>query len=148
MEQLSKIEERLKSHSLRVTQSRLAVATILIQKNSLLTPEEIHKSIQDSKDLNCDQASVYRTLSTFEEIGLVEKTLFQGEPVRYKIKDSQDKCDDHHHVHYFKCKSCQIIIPLKGCIVDKQVRELEEEGYQGLSHHLEITGLCPKCASH
>ena len=62
MNQLEQIKEVLQSHTLRVTNSRLAVAAILIKNNTLLTPEEIYKKIQKSKKFNCDQASVYRTL--------------------------------------------------------------------------------------
>ena len=145
MNQFVQVKEALQSQSLRITQPRLAVASILIKNKALLTSEEIHTQIQGSKKLNCDQASVYRTLTTFEELGLVKRSIFQGEPARFMLSTSK-KDNDHHHEHFFKCNQCQIIEPLKGCLISKQERQLESNGYRNLSHHLEITGLCPNCA--
>ncbi|MDC0253814.1 transcriptional repressor [Bacteriovoracales bacterium] len=145
MNQLEQVRNILQSHALRITQSRLAVATVLIKNNTLLTTEEIYKQIQRSKKLSCDQASVYRTLATFEELGLVKKSIFQGEPSRYML-DIIKRKNVHHHEHFFKCNGCNIIKPLKGCLISKQEKKLEENGYRNLNHHLEIKGLCPSCA--
>ena len=145
MNQLKQVRNILQSHALRITQSRLAVASILIKNNTLLTPEEIYKQIQRSKKLSCDQVSVYRTLAIFEQLGLVKKSTFQGEPSRYML-DIIKRKNTHHHEHFFKCNGCNIIKPLKGCLISKQEKKLEEDGYRDLTHHLEITGLCPSCA--
>ncbi|MGB0452998.1 MAG: Fur family transcriptional regulator [Bacteriovoracaceae bacterium] len=153
MNKLSQIKDILQSEGLRITQSRLSVATILIKNNALLTPEEIYNRILKSKTLSSDQASVYRTLSTFEELGLVKKSIFQGEPARYMLESfEKKKCQghdhdhDHAHEHYFKCVKCKKIEPFTGCLVSQKEKELEKKGYRNLSHHLEITGICPSCA--
>lgn len=145
MNKLVQVKDILQDHGLRVTQSRLAVATILLRRDSLLTADEIFSNIQKSKSLNCDQASVYRTLATFEELGLLKKSIFQGEPVRYMF-DAFTEADCNHHEHYFKCNRCNSIEPFSGCMVLKKEKELEKKGYKNLHHHLEITGLCPSCA--
>ena len=147
MNQFVQVKETLQSHSLRITKPRLAVASILIKNKALLTPEEIHTQIQGSKKLNCDQASVYRTLTTFEELGLVKRSIFQGEPARFMLSTSKnDNACSYGHEHFFKCNQCHSIEPLKECLISKQERQLESYGYRNLSHHLEITGLCPNCA--
>ena len=46
MNQFVQVKETLQSHSLRITKPRLAVASILIKNNALLTPEEIHTQIK------------------------------------------------------------------------------------------------------
>jgi len=146
MKKLNQVKEILQSHGLRITQSRLAVATILIKNSERpLTPEEIFNKVQNSKSLNCDQVSVYRTLTTFEELGLVKKSVFQGEAARYMLNES-DRTQSHHHEHFFKCDSCDVIEPFEDCLVSKKEKELERSGYKNLHHHLEITGLCPSCA--
>lgn len=143
MKDLDKVREALRSQGLRITQSRLAVATILIRnKKNLLTSEEIFNRVQNSKMLKCDQVSVYRVLSTFEELGLIKKSIFKGEATRYMFNESRDR----KHEHYFKCVSCHTIEPFEGCLVSKKEKELEKIGYKNLQHHLEITGLCPVCA--
>ena len=147
MNQFVQVKETLQSHSLRITKPRLAVASILIKNKALLTSEEIHTQIQGSKKLNCDQASVYRTLTTFEELGLVKRSIFQGEPARFMLSTSKkNSACGHKHEHFFKCNQCHTIEPLKECLISKQEKQLESYGYRNLSHHLEITGLCPSCA--
>ena len=147
MSGLDHVKTILQSHGLRVTKSRLAVATILIQnKSSLLTSVEIFKRITKAKKLNCDQVSVYRILSTFEQLGIARKNVFQGEAARYTFNEPSYGVIYHRHEHFFKCDQCGIIEPFEGCLVSKKERELEKNGYRELNHHLEITGLCPKCA--
>ena len=146
MKKISQIKESLNSHHLRVTQSRLAVASILIKNSErALTPEEIFYRIQRSKSLSCDQVSVYRNLTTFEKLGLVKKSVFQGEAARYMLNNNAEK-SGYNHEHFFKCKSCDIVEPFEDCLVSKKEKELEKSGYKNLHHHLEISGLCPACA--
>jgi len=146
MKELDKLKQTLKDRGLRVTKTRLSVASVLIKnKNSPLTSEEIFNKILKSKKYNCDQVSVYRILATFEELGVVQKSIFQGEATRYKLNTAKGS-SIHKHEHFFKCNSCNTIEPLNGCFVAKKEKELESKGYKGLHHHLEITGLCPSCA--
>ena len=140
---LNSIKEILKNNNLRITQSRLAVSSILLKANGRpLTSEEIYAKIKASSKFNCDQVSVYRVLSTFDELKLIMKSSFYGEASRYVLSDYEDE-----HQHYFKCDSCNLIEPLNGCLVAKKEKELEKFGYKNLRHHLEIVGICPSCAS-
>lgn len=137
-------KEFLQEQGYRVTQSRLSVAAILLKfENQHLSSEEIFHHIQKSKKYNCDQASVYRALALYVELGLVLKSSFQGEASRYSLSDVSEK---HSHKHYFKCIKCNVVEPFGDCLVGKKEKELEQKGYTQLTHHLEITGLCPGCA--
>ena len=145
MNNIKKIKEVLKENGLRVTQSRLAVAAILTRSNSVpLTSEEVFHKIKSSKVLHCDQVSVYRILSKFEELNIVKKSIFQGEASRYMIQDEKNKPGQHHE-HFFKCIACNTIESIEGCLVSRKEKELESRGYTNLNHHLEITGICPSC---
>lgn len=146
MEKLQQLKDILKKHGLRVTQSRLAVATILIKNSDRpLTSEEIFTRVQKTKNLSCDQVSVYRILSAFQDLGLIRKSSFQGDASRYILADDLEG-SAHKHEHFFKCVSCNKIEPFTGCLVANKERELEKKGYTNLRHHLEIIGLCPDCA--
>lgn len=145
MEQLKSITNLLRDKGLRVTQARIAVAEVLVREpEHFFTSEEIYSRIKKSKKHDCDQASVYRCLSAFEELGIVAKSSFHGEAARFQILPTEK--DKHHHEHYFKCQGCDEIEPLEDCLVAKKERELEARGYANLKHHLEIIGLCPRCA--
>ena len=146
MNKLEKVKDILKEKKLRITSSRLAVASFLIKnQKSTLRAEDIYSKISHSKDYDCDQVSVYRALTLFEELGLVTKTQFQGGAARYSLTSSL-KRNHAYHQHYFKCNQCNIIEPLDSCFVAKKESELKKNGYSNLKHHIEITGLCPNCA--
>lgn len=145
------IKEKLKENKMRVTHSRLAVAEILANHKELfLSAEEVHKKIENSKLSDCDRVSVYRILNSFDELNLLAKSSFQGEAIKYKFQldcchDSADHQHDHHH-HFFKCDACETVEPFSDCFLSKVEKELLQKGYSRLSHHLEITGLCPSCS--
>ncbi|MDB2447474.1 transcriptional repressor [bacterium] len=142
---LEEIKEKMRENSLRVTQTRIDIATLLLKNpGKPLSSEEIFSKVSKSKTMNCDQVSVYRVLSAFEKIGLVTKSIFQGEASRYMI-DTCGKKHEHHH-HYFKCKGCQKIEPFDGCFITRKEKEMESKGYTGLSHHIELVGYCPDCS--
>ena len=109
-----------------------------------MSSEEIFMEVSASKDFDCDQASVYRTLTKFEQLGIVAKSSFNGEAARFKFALAGHR--PRPHEHYFKCFDCGEIEALNDCLVAKKERELESKGYRSLSHHLEIVGLCPQCA--
>ena len=147
MQELELIKQRLKQEGLRVTRARLAVAEILIQaQDQFYSSEEIFNKIQLSKRLECDQVSVYRTLTTFESLGIVTKSNFQGEAARFQIITTSTQPVDHHQ-HFFKCIDCSKIEPFQGCIITQKEQELIAQGYKSLKHHLEIIGICPECAT-
>lgn len=143
---MDEIIKLLKANSLRVTKSRIAVASILVENSGqLLTPEEIFQKVETSESHACDQASVYRILNKFEELDIVTKSIFKGDAARYMI----DECgNDHsHHHHFFKCDSCGKIEAFDECFFSPKEKEMTASGYTNLSHHLEITGTCPSCSN-
>ncbi len=149
MKKIDRILEILKSNCLRITQTRISVAEVLLKnEDKLLTSEEIFQLIKDSKAHKCDQVSVYRILTKFVELRIIEKNNFQGEASKYSLREL-DKLGTKalKHEHYFKCNRCQIIVPFTRCYVPKMEKELRESGYTNLEHHLEIKGLCPDCSS-
>lgn len=145
MQELENIKQILQEKKLRITTSRLAVATFLIRdQSSTLRVEDLYAKISRSKKFDCDQVSVYRTLTLFEDLGIVIKTQFQGEAARYSLAPPLEKRDLGHE-HYFKCDKCNVIESLESCLVAKKEVELKKSGYRNLKHHIEITGLCPRC---
>jgi Fe2+ or Zn2+ uptake regulation protein len=144
---IEKITKIIKEKSLRVTKPRLAVARVLLnEKSKYLTSEEIYFKISNIEGVTCDLVSVYRILATFEEIGIIKKTELYKEATRYILQDSI--CDSgSRHEHFFKCTQCFTIEAFSDCFVSKKEKELETSGYRNLTHHLEISGLCPTCAA-
>lgn len=144
---IEKIVETLKKKSLRVTKSRLSVAEVLVKNSEkFLTSEGVFNIISKKKNLSCDQVSVYRILTTFEELGIVVKSQFHNEAARYSLSKNLGEKHSHSHVHYFKCNNCNKVEPFRNCFISKKEKELIAKGYSNLSHHIEINGLCPTCS--
>lgn len=144
MDRLENIKSKLQASGMRITKPRLAVAKILIEHAGCpLSPEEIHQKTLSLKGISCDQVSVYRALSKFKDLGLATKSSFQGEAARYKLAG----LNPPRHEHFFKCRQCQNVESFNECFVSKKERLLEAAGYKNVSHHLEISGVCPKCVN-
>jgi Fe2+ or Zn2+ uptake regulation protein len=141
-------KEELKKNGLKVTKSRISVFVILKKNDKVfLSPEDIFDKIKKSKLDQCDRTSVYRVLSSLEEIDLVKTSHFQGEASKYQLHLHNETCDHAHevHEHYFKCIDCKSIDTIGSCLSEPKIIELNNLGYKTLSHHFEISGLCPNC---
>lgn|SRR5690606_9066748 len=135
------IYHKLKDHGLKLTKPRMLIIDILLSsKNMPISADDIYKKILEQKDLNCDLASVYRTLSSFEEIGLIHKIdLFEG-AAHFELSLG------HGHRHFFICENCHKMEKLDACLVGPLESALKTKGYTNLSHRLELTGICPLCS--
>jgi Fe2+ or Zn2+ uptake regulation protein len=138
------IIDKIKAAGLKLTRPRMLVIEVLRQnKNGFISADEIFNLI-NHKEKVCDLTSIYRTLTSLEEIQLVEKSDFFGEASQYRLLSHQDHY--HHHHHYFKCNECGKIEVLCGdCNVVQYENDLKKRGFSNLSHRLELSGLCPSC---
>ncbi|RWR15452.1 Fur family transcriptional regulator [Paenirhodobacter populi] len=80
----SEFVQALREAGLKVTQQRVALLATLMESTDHPNAEEIFvrvRALDDSVSL----ATVYRTLSTLEEAGLVQRLTFENEPARFEI---------------------------------------------------------------
>ena len=96
-QQTDNIVQALKSKGLRVTPQRFAVYANLLSRADHPTAEQI------IQDLNQDvptssQATVYSSLQTLRDAGLIREVLLEEGVCRYDAKVAP-----HHH---FRCKCC------------------------------------------
>ena len=91
------IIQTLKSKGLRVTPQRFAVYTNLLHRTDHPTAEQILSDLnQDVPTLS--QATIYLSLQTLQEVGLVRQVLLEEGVCRYDANISP-----HHH---FRCQCC------------------------------------------
>lgn len=131
------IEDRLRQSGLKATQPRIALLRELQDGHGPYSPEELHARL-DSR--LCDLVTVYRSLSAFEERGLVRRCVFGDGKMRYEIEQGK-----HHH-HHLVCRSCGKVRPLDHCALGALEASLRDSGYQNISHSLEFFGTCGDCA--
>lgn len=132
-------QDTLKKNKLRITNSRLEILQIFIDNAVALSQSDIESQIGE----NCDRATIYRTLGTFLEEGLIHKVLDSQSIIKYAL--CKDTCIEgnhrHEHVH-FKCNDCGHTICLEGIKI--QPIQLPK-GYKATESNLLVVGVCVKC---
>lgn len=137
MERTAKII--LKGHGLRQTDCRSEVLKLLLEKEVALNHADLEQSL--SKDF--DRVTLYRTLNTFLDHGIVHRILDDTGMARFALCPEECDEDHHHHNHvHFKCISCNSTI----CLDEVKVPDLNlPQGYAKSDMDVLIQGTCPKC---
>ena len=130
----------LKDFKLKNTNCREEVLELMLSNEYALS----HSDIESQVDSTIDRVTVYRTLRTFLDKGLIHKVLDDGGVTKYAL------CHDcslehHHHEHvHFKCSVCGQTI----CLDDIKIPAVPlPEGFKTQEKNLLIQGICKTCAS-
>src|SRR5919107_223608 len=128
----------LRRNNLSITESRRKILSLFLSTPDALT----HGDIERKAGEKFDRVTVYRTLQTFVEKGIVHTIPTSENSVLYALcKD----CDEEHHhddhVH-FVCRNCNTTICLDNIISPKV--ELPE-GYHAENVQVVINGICRSC---
>jgi Fur family ferric uptake transcriptional regulator len=139
----------IRAAGLKLTPVRSQVLSLLKEGHCLLTIDEIVNRLSkpSGKSGNkgaVDWTTVYRTLLTFSESGLVTHTTLVDGAVRYEYQHQAEHHPGHHH-HHVSCKKCGMIESIDACEVEKIQKQVEKMGYRDLTHRLEFTGICQSC---
>ena len=138
-EKLDQFRRVCKASNLSLTPQRVAVYKVLIASDDHPTAEEVFSLVRASfPDIAMD--TVYRTLTTFIEIGLIHPVVGHGEPKRY-----DPNVEPHHH---FRCKQCGTIIDFHEDSFNRlSVPESIKKEHTVSSVKVLLEGLCDKCSS-
>lgn len=133
----------LKEHHLKLTAPRKGIIALLMEQHGPFTIEELHQKMGalEAKEAP-DLATIYRTMTRFEELRIVNRCDFGDGTLRFELAHL-----DHHH-HHIVCRKCRIVTPLDPCTIDLEALLPKNHGFQEVSHKLEFFGLCPKCQPH
>jgi Fur family ferric uptake transcriptional regulator len=139
---VERIGELLRAHGLRRTVPRIAVLAALEPIDGHLSVAEIHRRLVDSGTHGPqapDLATVYRTVTTLVEQGVLHALTVEGGVTTYGLAK-----DPHHHA---VCTRCGAIIEVPA----QQLSSALEKAVQGSSFALSeqagltLHGLCPRC---
>lgn len=136
---VSDLAHRLRSRSRRMTEPRAAILDALKNARRPLTNREIWQSLRLAQ---CDLATVYRSMRTLEEAGLVRRCEFGNGGIRYELRPE----DDSAHGHHLVCNQCAEVVPVRECFPEKLESEIaRRNGFVQVTHRLEFFGICPRC---
>lgn len=136
---LQKIEYILSTHNLRKTSCREGVLNFFLQKNIALTSGDIELEM----GVDFDRVTVYRTIKTFLDKGILHKVLDDSGSSKYALCRESCVHEEHHHQHiHFKCTICgnttclnHVHIPLIKLPVGYVLKEAD----------ILVQGICPCC---
>jgi Fur family ferric uptake transcriptional regulator len=132
-------DQLLKDFRLRTTESRQAILRLFLQKDYALS----HGDIENGIDNSLDRVTVYRTLKTFLDKGLIHKVLDDEGSLKYALCNEACSTKGHHHDHvHFKCIKCGQTSCLEVEVPDIKL----PKGFRPKEVNLLIQGICDQCA--
>lgn len=135
------IKEILKKNKLSVTGSREKILGLFINHEGALSHGDIEKKAGEK----FDRVTVYRTLQTFLEKGIIHAIPTADNSIRYAL--CKDDCaEGHHHDHHihFLCTNCHNTY----CLDDVVTPKIElPQGYESSQIDVVVEGICKNCKS-
>jgi Fur family ferric uptake transcriptional regulator len=135
----NKIGSILRKKNLSITDSRKKILTLFLQGTDALTHGDIEKKAGEK----FDRVTIYRTLQTFVEKGIVHTIPSADNSIRYAL--CKDCTEGHHHddhVHFI-CSNCGTTI----CLDDVVSPAIElPAGYIIQNVQVIINGICNNCS--
>ncbi len=134
-----RIVDTLKRNQLSVTDSRKKILELFLQRKAALA----HADIELHSGDEFDRVTIYRTLQTFVEKGILHTIPSADNSVKYAL--CKDACTEGHHhdnhVH-FMCDTCGTTYCLDHVTVPQVQLPI---GYQVQQIDLVASGICIKC---
>lgn len=132
---LLELKEILSNYELRNTSCRYDVLEYFLNSNFALTPKDLEEYLP-----KYDRVTLYRTLNTFIEKGLIHKIPNDTGIARYALSDTHTKKEEEH-IH-FKCEECG----RTECLTDYNIPSIKVPGgYKIFSVNMIVTGMCNTC---
>ena len=136
------VQDLIWSVGLKATSARMAVAGALLEEHAPVSVAELQKRLK-----SVSAASIYRTLETFVEKGVVSRINTGRAHASYELISGRKH---HHHVICTTCGDMEDVEAGKDCVTRKTEHRILADSRKFASvssHSLEFFGLCDKCAS-
>jgi Fur family ferric uptake transcriptional regulator len=129
-------EAMLKAANLYCTEARVAIIRTLLQTSRPLTQDQIAAKIAQ----HYDKVTIYRTLASLLEAGLVHKAFTGARIGQFELGRH---CTEHQCHPHFTCTQCGST----HCLTDLEL-PLTQGPYHGFviqRQQVHFEGLCPEC---
>jgi Fur family transcriptional regulator, ferric uptake regulator len=121
----------------RDTQQRRAIRAAFEEAGRPLSPQEVLE-IAKRRSPGLGIATVYRTIKSLSEVGLLTQVDLPGETPRFEITGKM-----HHH--HFHCRKCDRVYELEGC--PEGLARMTPAGFSLEAHEVVLYGRCASCAA-
>jgi len=134
------IEQRLIDNKIKPTAMRLLVFEFLLGQSSAQSLTDMELKMDRT-----DRVTLYRTIRTFEENGLVHRIEDGSGITKFALCDPGCDVDGHHDLHlHFYCIECKET----HCLPKTKIPEVKlPVGYKPTETQLIVKGICRNCGS-
>lgn len=133
------VDTLLKKYQLSVTDSRKKILSLFLKSNGALA----HNDIEKASGADFDRVTVYRTLQTFVDKGIIHVIPSADNAVKYAL--CKDECSAGHHYDnhvHFMCDDCGTTY----CLDEVVVPEVKlPKGFNATQRDVVVSGKCNKC---
>lgn len=127
----------LRARGGRVTTPRRAILAALLDAKDHVSADELTTAVQ-RRHPEIHQSTVYRTLETLAELGVVDHVHLGHGRMVFHLADER-----HQHL---LCSSCGKVVQAPDDVVDDLARRLDEEyGFELEARHFALWGRCRRC---
>jgi len=133
-----RLEEVLENNKVRPTAMRLLVLQYLLNKKVTTSLTDVENHFEKS-----DRTTLYRTLKTFVENGIVHKIDDGTGVTKYALCEENCNCEIETDLHlHFHCTKCNETV----CLTDYKIPTVSlPKGYVAENVNLVVKGTCDKC---
>jgi Fur family ferric uptake transcriptional regulator len=132
-------KSRLNKEGIRFTKQRDLLMRQILNLNDHFSADLLYVKLR-VKGINISRATIYRTLTLFEECGIIKKALKDEDISYYEVSEINE-----HHDHLI-CVECGEVIEFYNEEIEKIQKEIYNNfNYLPASHQLILKGICEKC---
>ena len=150
--QRDKARRILKDAKLYCTEARIAILQVLMQAGRPLRQDQIAERVagfqpairgRDTLDTKnaLNKVTVYRTLESLIEVGLVHRAFTYKRAWHFELAD---QCTEHQCHPHFTCTSCGVTHCLTDILLP--MAKVSQKGFVINRQQVRLEGLCPACA--
>jgi Fur family ferric uptake transcriptional regulator len=136
---MKEIEEKLESKGIRPTAMRILIYKYMAEKEVAVALTDIENTF-----VKADRTTLYRTLKTFEEKGIVHQIDDGTGTSKYALCEIGCSCELDQDLHlHFHCTNCDETV----CLTEHKIPHINlPDGYLAENANLVIKGICEKCS--
>jgi Fur family ferric uptake transcriptional regulator len=135
---MNELENRLVQKQINPTAMRLLVLDFLEKQSTAVSLTDMELSMEP-----LDRVTLFRTIKTFEEHGLVHRIEDGSGATKFAICAADCDARQHHDLHvHFYCNHCKETF----CLPKTHIPEVElPENYLAVERELIVKGICALC---
>ncbi len=136
---MKEIEQRLNENDVRPTAMRILIYKYMAEKEIAVALTDIENAFAKA-----DRTTLYRTLKTFEEKGIVHQIDDGTNISKYALCAPGCNCELEQDLHlHFHCDNCDETV----CLTEHKIPHINlPDGYIAEDANLVLKGICEKCS--